>query len=240
MARYLFGAQLGHFAYTEVDDIDQNDAAATVDNVSQYIGGAVITCWNAETGGTQYTDLTEDRPGATAITTLLSSTGVDGRAVGAIPPFYGPDLVTTMWVSADGGPRQLMVTGDAADILTDIGTIWPPVSVAGNVAVGAGAHRVYNDSASQLYVAAARASVGTAPLTTSIKVDINKNGTTIYPDQANRPEIAAGAFTSGKVLTVDNPVIDPGDYITVDVDQIGTGTVGANLVVQILMARVVS
>lgn len=240
MSRYLFGGGIGDFAYTDVDDIDQNDAAATVDDLAQYIGGATITCWTLETGGSQITDLTEDRAGLTAITTLLSSDGSDGRAPGQIPPFYGPDNTTVMWVSADGGPRARMMTGDAADILVDVGTLWPPVSVAGTLTVGTGAHRIYNDSTATLYLVAVRASVGTAPTGAAIIVDVNRNGTTVYPVQAERPTIAISANTSGKDTTSDQPVISPGDYITVDVDQVGSTVAGSNLVVQLLVARVVT
>jgi hypothetical protein len=77
-----------------------------------------------------------------------------------------------------------------------------------------------------------RASVGTAPTTQSVIVDVNKNGTTIFTTQGNRPTIAAGANTDAS-STPDVTAFAAGDYMTVDVDQIGTGTVGADLTVQV-------
>jgi hypothetical protein len=109
-----------------------------------------------------------------------------------------------------------------------------PLSIAGNLAVSVGKHRIYNDTGAQLTIRNVRANVGTAPTTQSIIVDVNKNGVTIFTTQGNRPTIAAGANTSGKVANMNVTTLNDGEYITVDIDQIGTGTVGADLVVQLL------
>lgn len=108
-------------------------------------------------------------------------------------------------------------------------------SRAGNLATGTGTFRVYNDTGVQLTIRAIRASVGTAPATQPVIIDVNKNGSTIFTTQANRPSIAAGANTSGKVTNANTITIDDGQYLTVDIDQIGSGTVGADLVVQVLV-----
>jgi len=58
---------------------------------------------------------------------------------------------------------------------------------------------------------------------TSDIIDINKNGTTIYTTQANRPTLLqgdTGLWTEAGEPEVTNLV--PGDVITVDVDQIST------------------
>ena len=77
-----------------------------------------------------------------------------------------------------------------------------------------------------------RASVNTAPTGASILVDVNKNGTTIFTTQSNRPEIAAAGFTdlSG---TPDVTGVSIGDYLQVDIDQIGSTVAGSNLTVTI-------
>lgn len=108
------------------------------------------------------------------------------------------------------------------------------VSVSGTVAVSTGKHRVYNDTGVGLTIRSVRASAGTAPTGASILVDVNKNGSTIFSTQANRPAIAAAANTSGKVTNMNVTTLADGDFLTVDVDQIGSGTAGADLVVQIL------
>lgn len=80
---------------------------------------AVLTFWNAETGGTQYTDL-QDLTG-NAITSVTSSSGLDGRTVGTVPPFRGPDLVWAMWAQAGAsGPRILLTAVDIGDFVQQV------------------------------------------------------------------------------------------------------------------------
>lgn len=107
------------------------------------------------------------------------------------------------------------------------------LSLVGNLTVGVGKHRVYNDTGVPLTIRAVRASVGTAPTGAAIRVDVNKNGTTIFTTQANRPNIAVSTFTS-KVTTMDVTSLADGDYLTVDVDIIGSTVAGADLTVQVL------
>lgn len=108
------------------------------------------------------------------------------------------------------------------------------MSVSGNLAAGVGQHRIYNDTGVPLVIRAVRASVGTPPIGSVARVDINRNGVSIFTTQANRPTIAAGASTSGKVTNADVTALADGDYLTVDVDNIGSTSPGADLVVQIL------
>lgn len=79
-------------------------------------------------------------------------------------------------------------------------------------------------------IAGVRAAVGTAPTGASIIVDVNKNGTTIYTTQANRPAIAA-TTTSSSETTPDVTAVAAGDLVTVDVDQVGSTIAGSDLVV---------
>jgi hypothetical protein len=72
----------------------------------------------------------------------------------------------------------------------------------------------------------------TAPVGASLIVDVNKGGTTLYTTQANRPTIAAGTSSATASLP-DVTEFAAGDVITVDVDQIGSGTAGAGLTVAI-------
>ena len=106
-------------------------------------------------------------------------------------------------------------------------------SKTGALIVEAGTHRLYNDSGAAWTIVGIRASVGTAPAGTSILVDINVNGTTIFTTQANRPAIAAAANSSGKVTNMDVTTITNGQYVTIDVDQVGSTTAGSDLTVQL-------
>lgn len=82
-------------------------------------------------------------------------------------------------------------------------------------------------------IVAVQISVGTAPTGASIKVDVNKNGTTIFTTQSNRPEVAISNFVdvSG---TPDVTAMTTSDYFTIDIDQVGSSIAGSDLVVQII------
>lgn len=82
------------------------------------------------------------------------------------------------------------------------------------------------------------ASVGTAPTGDSIKVDVHKNGTTIFTTQGNRPTIPIGSFyNTRESVDIDVTAIAANDYLTIDIDQIGSGVAGADLVVTIEYTR---
>lgn len=71
---------------------------------------------------------------------------------------------------------------------------------------------------------------------TTFKVDVNKNGTTIFGTQANRPTWVASAndatVGSHSVTTFAN-----GDYLTCDIDAIGSTVAGSDLTVTIYILR---
>jgi hypothetical protein len=82
----------------------------------------------------------------------------------------------------------------------------------------------------------AYAVVTTAPATSAIIVDINNGATSIWNSGVNRLTIAASA-TTGTQTTINNPNLVEGDLLSLDIDQIGTGTVGANLTVEIKVTK---
>ena len=84
-----------------------------------------------------------------------------------------------------------------------------------------------------------RLMVGTAPTGAALIVDINKNGTTIYSTQANRPSIAAGANAGGPGVTPDVATLAVGDYLTVDIDQVGSTVAGSDLTVSVIVTKTV-
>jgi hypothetical protein len=81
------------------------------------------------------------------------------------------------------------------------------------------------------------AMVNTAPTGAAILVDVNVGGTTIFTTQANRPTIAAAAFSSGVVTNMDVTAVAVGDYLTVDIDQIGSTVAGSDLSVLVVVRR---
>jgi hypothetical protein len=81
-------------------------------------------------------------------------------------------------------------------------------------------------------IVSVRATVNTAPTGQPIIVDLTKTGTTMYTTRSNRPTIAVS--TNSVVATLPNvTTLAAGDYLTVDIDQVGSGTAGADLVVSV-------
>jgi hypothetical protein len=75
--------------------------------------------------------------------------------------------------------------------------------------------------------------VNTAPTGASLIVDVNKNGVTVFTTQANRPTIPAASFSSGRVTNMNITSLAVGDYLSADVDQIGSTIAGSDLVVMV-------
>lgn len=103
----------------------------------------------------------------------------------------------------------------------------------GALTVKVGSHRLYNDTGTSWTISGIRASVGGAPDGSSIIIDVHKSGTTIFTTQTNRPAIAATTNTSGKITTMDINTVADGEYLTVDIDQVGSTVTGSDLTVQI-------
>ena len=81
-------------------------------------------------------------------------------------------------------------------------------------------------------VVAVRAAVGSAPTGASLIVDVHKNDTTIFTTQGNRPTIAAAGNVSDEE-TPDVTSVTDSDYLTLDVDQVGSSTPGSDLTVTV-------
>ena len=77
----------------------------------------------------------------------------------------------------------------------------------------------------------AYAKIETAPTGASLIIDLNKNGTSIWATtQANRLTVAISG-TSATQTTFDTTAVTEDDYITCNLDQVGSTVAGANLVV---------
>lgn len=80
-----------------------------------------------------------------------------------------------------------------------------------------------------------RLAVGTAPMGSDVVFDINKNGVTVFTNQANRPRVLAGSTVSAEAVP-DVTSVSAGDVITVDIDQVGSVVPGANATLMIEVA----
>ena len=82
------------------------------------------------------------------------------------------------------------------------------------------------------------AMVGVAPTGATVIVDVNNAGTTIFTTQGNRPAIAISGFHDvSSTADGDVTLTAETDYITVDIDQIGSTIAGDDLVVQVRYTR---
>ena len=109
-----------------------------------------------------------------------------------------------------------------------------PLSRPGTLVVAAGTARLYLSG--NYTLADYRVSVGTAPTGANLIVDINKNGTTIFTTQGNRPTVTAGGNLASTTAP-DVTTFAAGDYITIDVDQIGSTVAGADLTIVLRLVR---
>jgi hypothetical protein len=97
------------------------------------------------------------------------------------------------------------------------------------VAAGEGRYPAMQDGT----ILAVRAAVGTAPTGASLIVDVNKNGTTIFTTQGNRPTITASSTSSAEATPAVTSLAE-GDLLSVDIDQVGSTIAGADLTVVVL------
>jgi len=102
---------------------------------------------------------------------------------------------------------------------------------SGVAAVGQGTGRfLFPHAVTVLGVVAA---ADTAPTGSSLIVDVNKNGTTMFTTQANRPAIAAGQHATSVTAVPDVTSVAAGDYLSVDIDQVGATIAGSDLTVAV-------
>lgn len=78
--------------------------------------------------------------------------------------------------------------------------------------------------------------VGTAPTGATILCDVNKNGTTVFTTQGNRPSIAISAFKVAANASPDVTSLAVGDLLSVDIDQVGATIAGSDLTVIVTLA----
>ncbi len=100
-------------------------------------------------------------------------------------------------------------------------------TVAGTLTAGTGVDR--RRLPETAFIIDAAAAVDTAPTDASLIVDFHLNGTTIFTTQGNRPTIVTTVFDSGLAI----PDVTAGaaaQYLTMDIDQVGSTIAGADLV----------
>lgn len=100
----------------------------------------------------------------------------------------------------------------------------------GTLATGTGTFRWYPPN--NATIVDAWASVGTAPTGATLIVDVNRTGTTIFSTQSRRPTISISGFYAASGTPDGTLTMTAGtDYLTVDIDQIGSTIAGSDLTV---------
>ena len=166
---------------------------------------------------------------------LLALAGLTSAA-DKLPYFTGLGAASLADFTAFG--RSLVDDASAASARTTLGlgaaavmavpTILLPFEQLGPLNTGGGVARIRFPFAATIIGVAA--TVGTAPTGQAILVDLNKNGTTMFTTQGNRPSIAAAANASSDAVPAVTAVA-AGDDLTVDIDQVGSGVTGSDLCV---------
>lgn len=167
---------------------------------------------------------------------------VDPRSL-AIGPDVLPRWETIRRLVDDGLVEMRAGVGEANAVAEDARaeaaaalahTAWGPGRVDINYP-GAVAPRV--GSASLVWpwparIVAVAAAVSSSPQGQGILLDVNVEGTTIYPSPGERLTIPAGGNAAHQVLDVEVPAMA---RVTVDVDQVGSVQAGRDLVVSLFL-----
>jgi TolB-like protein len=156
----------------------------------------------------------------------------------ADPTAPGANLARLFIRDNGAGLSQLCVRFPTGAIMVLATEAAPTTMVIGNISgaitTSTGAARLYNKFGRTLTIYTSWASVGTAPTGASLIVDVNKNGTTVFTTQANRPTIAVSTFFDESGAPNVTTWAD-GEYLSFDVDQIGSTVAGADLTVGVLV-----
>lgn len=131
------------------------------------------------------------------------------------------DEQTVILESGSRGPK-----GDPG--IDGIGYTVQTFTAPGTLFVYTGKSRWY--APSDFDIVGLTVSCGTPPEGSSIVVDININGASIFTNPANRPSIFENNFFATGI-TLDTTILYQNEYLTVDIDQVGSTQAGTDLVV---------
>jgi hypothetical protein len=137
------------------------------------------------------------------------------------------DEQTVILESGSRGPQ-----GDPG--VDGVGFTVQTFTAPGTLVVYTGKSRWY--APTDFSIEAITVSCGTPPTGSSIIIDINRNGATIFSNQANRPQIFENNFFATSA-DPDILTLDQNQYLTVDIDQVGSTFAGSDVVVVIQLSE---
>jgi hypothetical protein len=233
-----YGFAMGNWARNidyVIDGVDMYETRLGV-MYGGFRGGVLtnVRNWSALNYGASYDfnligqdmDISNIRTKVAVQTHTITNTFDDGGGTDTYTP--SGNLIHSKTITAVAGTGVAWVTG-----WSDIdGWSFRDFTIAGGLSVAAGVFRYTFPVATTVWGVSLACS--TAPTGASILVDVNKNGTTLFTTQGNRPAIVASAFaTAAEVTNMEVVNFAAGDYLTVDVDQVGAAVAGSNLVVTV-------
>lgn len=123
-------------------------------------------------------------------------------------------------------------------LVTDLaraGAVGPRFEVDGAVSVATLPDKWTNRSGVELTITSIDLTVGTAPAGADLVVNVLIDGTTVFAATGDRVKIAAGATTgTGEpTKTGEAILVRPGQVVTAAVTQVGSGTAGSDLTVEV-------
>jgi hypothetical protein len=132
-------------------------------------------------------------------------------------------------ITTTESPNRIIITSARAPGIQQFLYQVQIFTVPGTLSVGTGRAKFYIPG--PITLGNVRASVGTAPTGSSIIIDVNKNSSSVVTTNS-KPQIFAGQ-TLVSTSTPNITEFTTGDYITVDVDAVGSLNPGSDLTVQI-------
>lgn len=134
-------------------------------------------------------------------------------------------------------PEAVMAGRQSTSFRNTVAKVAPVVfSKAGAQTAVALPERHYNHGNTPLRVQKVHVALGTAPAGSAFVVDVKVSGTSVFTGAAARASVAAGSnagFAVPDKPDRDAVSVKPGQYLTVEVTQVGSGTAGSDLRVQV-------
>lgn len=180
----------------------------------------VITCYNAGSGAGYAIGITDDNTVVEVRDCTLDSDEEVLYFTSSGSAYVYDSKITSSLLTN----QSLQVLGDKKQAM---------FTVEGDIPVDSIPLRLTNLTGEKRFITQVHLRVYEPPTGASLIVDINNNGTTIFTNQDHRATIVAGAY-SGYTTTIDLPIWGAYDELTADIDQVGSGEAGSNLVITIV------
>lgn len=138
------------------------------------------------------------------------------------------ELQNTVTVDAEDPSLVYVTVGGVATNQTSLLQVWGyPEEI--RVKVGQGRFYVPVRAA----VLGVSATIDTPPEGGDIVIDLNRNFVSMFADPADQPVITDGQNLAAEVTVFADPLIEAGDILTVDIDEVGSVQPGRDLTVTV-------